>query len=181
MNSVLVLDDLFPQRLVDSIEDDLLNPGTPYFYNERTTTRPLSQEEIDNPQWTHVAYTNDPDYSPKTPLWDNLSIPLYFVEKAINKSVERIERVKVNFMTKSADTSSHHPWHRDVPAPGFTSMIYYVNDAQGDTLFKDATVNSVQPKKGRVVIFPSDMMHCGSPTTSAKRLVVNYILRFGEQ
>jgi predicted 2-oxoglutarate/Fe(II)-dependent dioxygenase YbiX len=80
-------------------------------------------------------------------------------------------------MTKCHNTQSHHPWHQDVPTTGYTSVIYYANDAQGETLFKEGTVNSVKPKKGRMVLFPSDMLHCGSPTTSAKRLVVNYIVK----
>lgn len=177
MNQAIVLDNILPNRLVDDIEKELLSPSTPYFFNDRTTSRELDLDEIDNPQWTHVAYTNDPNYTPITPLWNSLSVPLYFAEQHLNIEVESIERVKVNFMTKCHNTQSHHPWHQDVPVTGYTSIIYYANDAQGKTLFKEGTVNNVEPKKGRMVLFPSNMLHCGSPTTSAKRLVVNYIVK----
>lgn len=177
MNQAIVLDDILPKRLVDDIEKELLSPNTPYFYNERTISRDLDLDEIDNPQWTHLAFTRDPDLIPETPLWKSLSIPLYFVEKHLGKKVKSVERVKVNFMTKCHNMQSHHPWHVDVPATGYTSMIYYANDAQGDTKFMEGTVNSVEPKRGRIVIFPSNLLHCGSPTTSDKRLVVNYIMK----
>ena len=70
------------------------------------------------------------------------------------------------------------------------SAIYYPTDSTGDTyLFEESDINdnvvidrfkhlwepidSVTPKKGRVILFPSNNYHAGSPTTSDRRLLIN--------
>jgi hypothetical protein len=42
-------------------------------------------------------------------------------------------------------------------------------------------VERVQPKKGRVVIFPSDIYHSSSPTQLSKRIAANYVVKFEEE
>ena len=78
----------------------------------------------------------------------------------------------------------------DATNTGGVSAIYYPTDATGDTyLFNEYDINdkveidrfnhtwepvdSVSPKKGRLITFPSNHYHAGSPTTSDRRMLIN--------
>lgn len=56
-------------------------------------------------------------------------------------------------------------------------VLYYVNDADGDTVFFDLEGNvaeSVSPKKGRVVFFNGQILHGGGIPTTGPRCIINY-------
>ena len=70
--------------------------------------------------------------------------------------------------------------HPDAECEKTFTVLYYVNDSDGDTLFfnKDNLVKSVAPVKGTGVIFPSTMWHAGAcPTKSNTRTVINILFR----
>jgi hypothetical protein len=63
------------------------------------------------------------------------------------------------------------------------SVIYYVNDSDGDTIFFGKNVNDeislrVKPKKGRIVLFDSCIYHASTdPFNNNKRIIINFILK----
>ena len=50
------------------------------------------------------------------------------------------------------------------------SFILYLNDSDGNTVFEN--VCEVSPKKGKLVLFKSDIKHYGKPTTTNKKVAV---------
>jgi len=99
-------------------------------------------------------------------------------------------RIRGILHTPRVDGFRHYPPHTDTTATGGMSAIYYPTDSTGDTyLFEESDINdnvvidrfkhlwepidSVTPKKGRVILFPSNNYHAGSPTTSDRRLLIN--------
>lgn len=70
------------------------------------------------------------------------------------------------------------------------SFIYYPHDATGDTfLFAEQIedvsmgnrrdyewnyIDSVSPKKGRLIMFPARQYHAGSPPTKGRRMLINF-------
>ena len=50
------------------------------------------------------------------------------------------------------------------------SFILYLNDSDGNTVFED--VCEVSPKKGKLVLFKSDVRHYGKPTNTNKKVAV---------
>ena len=50
------------------------------------------------------------------------------------------------------------------------SFILYLNDSNGNTIFEN--VCEVTPKKGKLVLFKSDIKHYGKPTTTNKKVAV---------
>ena len=61
------------------------------------------------------------------------------------------------------------------------SIIYYVHDTDGDTVFYDKEckkiIKKITPKKGRAVIFDSLIFHSFMrPIKSEKRVVINFIV-----
>lgn len=84
------------------------------------------------------------------------------------------------FLTVPYETKmTHHAPHVDLNIP-HTSLIYYVNDADGDTLFFDedykTQINSVTPKKGRAVLFNGLIPHAAGIPTAGPGCIVNYNL-----
>ena len=68
--------------------------------------------------------------------------------------------------------------HVDLPGK-HTVVIYYVNDADGPTVFFNKAGNiikSVEPKKGRVVIFDGEILHGGGIPKNGPRCLVNFDL-----
>lgn len=92
-----------------------------------------------------------------------------------------INRVKMNMLWRSPDAAGR--WstpHTDVDnSDDFVSAIYYVKDADGDTVlfYPDETVR-VTPKQGRILVFPSHLKHASSsPMVSHDRIVINMVLK----
>lgn len=83
------------------------------------------------------------------------------------------------FITVPYETNlEHYAPHVDIPGK-HTVVIYYVNDADGPTVFFDKAgkiVKSVEPKKGRVVIFDGEILHGGGIPKQGPRCLVNFDL-----
>jgi cytochrome c peroxidase len=76
--------------------------------------------------------------------------------------------------------SEHHGIHVDeTPQSTSKSLVYYVNDADGDTYFysnNEKLIKRISPKKGTAVYFPSNTYHASSPPRKTnKRIVINFV------
>ena len=83
-------------------------------------------------------------------------------------------RVKANLLQPHPDAAEHHPWHID-STENYTSMIYYINDSDGDTFINKVETQRITPKANTAVIFPSNWWHASSNPTKGKRIVINYV------
>ena len=83
-------------------------------------------------------------------------------------------RVKANLLQPHPDAAEQHPWHID-STENNTSMIYYINDSDGDTFINKTETQRVTPKANSAVIFPSNWWHASSNPTKGKRIVINYV------
>jgi hypothetical protein len=116
---------------------------------------------------------------------------LYFIQNHFKFSFSYIiHKIKLNLQTQSSEQSigKFSPPHVDlVGAPNnMWTIIYYVNDSDGDTVIfneryngkpiKNFTVNKkITPKKGKCVMFPTDYVHSGGfPFSSINRTVINF-------
>lgn len=81
------------------------------------------------------------------------------------------------FLTMPGNSSLDHAApHTDMPIPHWV-VLYYVNDADGDTVFFDNNNNIIErvtPKKGRVVLFNGNILHGGGIPKKSPRCVVNF-------
>ena len=96
-------------------------------------------------------------------------------------------RIKVNCLTRDGFESKYNPPHVDVVEPGFLSLIYYINDSDGDTVLFDKTIDQgfndlkiverITPRQGSAFLIPSNQLHASScPIQNNRRLVINFIL-----
>jgi hypothetical protein len=118
---------------------------------------------------------------------------LYHIQKYFGFTFDYYPyRIKSNlqFQTPNKDPDFFDIPHIDLmeaasPQNNYWTILYYVNDSDGDTLIfnekfigtpiKNFSLNQrVSPKKGRILMFPSNTMHSGNfPINSSYRLVIN--------
>ena len=55
------------------------------------------------------------------------------------------------------------------------SFILYLNDADGDTVFKEPMNMKITPEKGRVIIFDGKILHYAEPSFKEKKVLVGAI------
>lgn len=118
-----------------------------------------------------------------------LSLKDTFPELKLN----RVLRLKFNILDKKdfPDCSYNMPHHDAVPEDkNMYSIVYYLNDSDGDTYLFDqfakddrpitgalSIAHRISPKKNTAVIFESNRMHAGSnPKLTDKRYVINIVV-----
>ena len=55
------------------------------------------------------------------------------------------------------------------------SFILYLNDADGDTVFKEPMNIKVNPKKGKIIVFDAKILHYAMPSFKEKKVLVGAI------
>ena len=87
----------------------------------------------------------------------------------------RVKRLIFNMQTIRPKWSMQHP-HPDFFDKDLITILYYVNNSDGDTFFFEGSecVHRSSPIKGTAAMSPSCMWHAGSsPTKTETRVVIN--------
>jgi hypothetical protein len=197
-NPFYVFDDILVDKDKDWIEDTVLN-SMEWYYNGGTTKYKIAGNDPkikETHQFVHSLIAPGVPNSRYAELIDPIILN---IEKQTNMKVEEIQRVKANLLLNypNWDHSMYHPPHVDIEDPtqdesNWLSMVYYVNDSDGDTYFFDTrwgeetddmtVIGQCNPKKGRAVVFHSNRYHASScPVNSNKRIVLNFAMKVREK
>ena len=206
MEDIQVIDDFIPKPIQDRIEELVCyNAFFNWYYNSSSNYGSKKPEDvqqnmsffhkslfdcsnsIDYPQFTHTLYR---DGKPQSDFFHEF-VPTV---SCLPFSVESIIRMKLNLTFPIANPTkelTHGMPHIDFEK-GFEykTIIYYVNDSDGDTFVfnekvmedklpeKLTVMERVQPKKNRVVLFESNRFHASSnPLVSTDRFVINFVFK----
>ncbi len=191
-----IIDDVIPASIQNELEKNILSPNFPWGHmfssdlaNEASDDYVIlkrkefqNNEIIDPGQFYHnILIGQQPGqfFAWFTPILE-----------AIKFEDMRILRMKMNFNYPyfGSKESTHGIPHVDLPSEkGYTTAIYYVTDADGDTiLFNEKNKHQgsltikerVSPKKGRILLFEGDTLHAACPPISNRpRIVVNINIR----
>ena len=154
----------------------------------------LSKDEIDindsnivpSFAFTQKVYRADKNYTNHN--WNFTAPMLWFLEHRTGVKIKSIERVHSNLMVPTgANANTYNEPHIDHPSSDCLTMIYYVNDADGDTRLFNKTVDegfknlklihSQPPSKGTAMIFPSNRFHSSScPINATSRVILNFVM-----
>lgn len=102
-----------------------------------------------------------------------------------NLSNKNIQRIKINtiFPFPKNTEKNYGPIHIDNNKKESISIIYYLHNTDGDTVFFDENSNNpkiikrVSPRQGRAVVFDSNIPHAGCcPINSPFRQVISLVL-----
>ena len=158
------------KKLADEIENFLLDSLFDWYHNDSTSYEYATNDTF---QFTHQFFLEDVQQSRAMPM----AIKLF---EALKINAKKFHRIKANFTTNNNTIKGSQYIHRDLPKQkGVKTLLYYVNDSDGDTIFYDDNKKEVKrfkPEKGLGLLFDATILHAGSnPVKSDKRLVINYI------
>ncbi len=165
------------KNVADNLEQLICSDVFPWYFNNETVGNDKGKinhnENYDGFQFVHGLYRNQ---VPTSPFFNDI-IPVLTSFKQLQ--FEYFKRIKLNLNLKSHNEYVHLPIHIDIEHSIFTSMIYYVNDSDGDTLFFDKQNNIIErvsPEKGKVIYFKSNIPHAAeNPVKNIKRIIINFL------
>jgi hypothetical protein len=198
-----VIDNLVPESLANQIETvTCWRDDFSWGYRDQTSgvddnydhTNSCIQETY---QFQHDVYAHDRGVT--SPQFELLSSPMHFLEHHMQSKIEQPQRIKVNMLMKDVEQKGkYHPPHIDLRNNTKAySMVYYVNDSDGDTKIFDKVfhenpifldklnyggyknfelIHSNPPKKGSAIVFASNRFHASSnPVINNRRVIINYV------
>ena len=130
---------------------------------------------------------------PTSPIYSICMSLAERVCKELSLSIKVINRIKANTLLSEQGFTPQHfnvP-HRDHDIENALSLIYYVDNSDGDTcIFTEfdaeskalGTPQRYKPVQGSAVVFNSNVYHASSnPVNSRRRTVINIVLEYGKQ
>jgi hypothetical protein len=181
---IKIIENFIPKNLQDHFYSILNSNLFPWYCNQSVTDSiTLSKKNYkDSSFFTHVFHRNDNGGYSDIHLVEKFGVIRYFAEEKLNISIKDVVRLQANLNTTRPDykDSEHHGIHVDeTPQSTSKSLVYYVNDADGDTYFysnNEKLIKRISPKKGTAVYFPSNTYHASSPPRKTnKRIVINFV------
>ena len=170
----MIIQNFAPEILANEIKSILCGDNFAWFYNNNVGNTLF----IESFQFTHTFIRDGQQTSDAIGLVKPL---VYLAEMHTGQKVKGINRIKANLRVASNIPDSMDEIHQDMPNGNYKTLLYYVNDSDGDTEFyaddKKTLVESVTPKANSAVWFDSKTWHKSSPpVTSKTRVVINFIL-----
>jgi len=130
-------------------------------------------------QLYHINYGVDSNAPPFVFILTKLLENELIKKIDINAKYEDLIRIIVNGQTSVNRPPAH--MDDDISSDIWT-MLYYVTDCSGDTIFFDTqknmkVVHKVKYKKGKIVIFPSSFMHQALPPKNGWRVSIGMMFK----
>lgn len=192
--------------LADQVEKELYAPLKPKWNYYPTTTDfyevaaneeekgaidKLSKEYgpvIDTQRFTYIVYNTSKENPSFWPIRNNpqsyfrktftyFPVLLDHIQELYIPKNYRIDRCLVNMQTIRPSWSMN-AIHPDVRNQEAITVLYYVNNSDGDTYFFDhnTCIKQVPPIKGTAAVYPAATFHAGStPTKNETRTVINIV------
>jgi len=182
-----VFDDIISPTYQEVIESLFTSCDVPWNWQESMDYSPSDSRGGGYPQFVVDIFNNGRIFD--TALYHTL---IGLMSKIVDDIIPGYKPVRMRGIchTPRVEDIKHYPPHTDATDVGGVSAIYYPIDATGDTyLFGECDVKDkieidrfnhkwepidcVSPKRGRLIVFPSNYYHAGSPTDSDRRLLLN--------
>lgn len=166
--TITIQENFLPAHKFMKLQETFMGPYFPWYYNSYIA---LEGKEDKKYQLVHTFFNNgkvnSDGFSLLEPVWDLIN-------------PKKIIRAKINLGPVEPD-QEEGGWHTDFTvenpeAKDITTAVFYINDNNGYTKFKDGTV--VESVANRFASFPALTPHTGVSHTDAKVRVVlnlNYI------
>lgn len=172
----MIIQNLLPDFLKQNIYDDLTSSFFPWYWNETANYKDSNEDLF---HFTHTMYADNQSNSVKL----DLVLPIiWFFQKETNIKIKSIVRIKANLTTRYNMTEKDisDSIHTDHDLDNYLSLIYYVNDSDGDTIIYDKEgkiANNITPQANSLVYFKSNTNHAGMfPLINKKRIIINFVL-----
>lgn len=189
INDIIVLDDVISTSYQNFIEFNLLGESQSQWMLLDDISYGAVKDEFGvakaKPGLVHPLKV---DNQIKSHLY-NLVLPLVLTSvDMINYPYRDVFQARSFLQFPSYQSEANNP-HVDLPFPHLV-CLYYVNDCDGDTVIYKQTsddvsehqvssttfeiVQSISPRKGRIVLFDGKYYHSSSNPTSTRRCIINF-------
>jgi hypothetical protein len=190
------LEHFLPESYADVLEALICKSGD-FLWQYNASTNDQKAPEIMNKdarsyegdQFVHALYQEG---ARRSTFFDIVFPMFYFMEEKTGVTLAAVERMKANLLVqKNIAEGTYNTPHIDIADPSHKSLLYYVKDSDGDTFIFEQTFHEthnakrpltvrkqVAPKKGKAVLFNSNIWHASSnPRENATRVVLNFIFK----
>lgn len=173
-NKIIILENIFPKWLETAIQRNL--ETVPWKY---TKIKSMLDPSVEEDYFTKIFYLpNDGVFD------DHLNLTMYIndaltidvIPNAIpDAQIRSFDRCRANATLKGYELYPHTDSNKGYK---HWSLVYYVNDADGDTIFYDEQLREVKRspyKKGNAVLFPAEYWHKADTTTHPIRQTLGLV------
>lgn len=193
INDIIVVDDVISKSYQDLIVQTIIdNREFPWFFTPGVTgSKVFANEEFikkDTPGWAHSFFNHEKGGI--TSSIAELLIPV--IHEAcgkINFYPKQLMHGRVFALMPKLNTG-RNVWHVDMSQPHL-SCVYYVNDSTGPTIISSESAEThqqncidrdvdfpiaktVEPKKGRAVLFDGRFYHASTNPDDGRRVIINF-------
>jgi hypothetical protein len=167
-----------PPSLEKDLRETLQSDDFPWYFNDSIAYP--NPNSITAFQFTHSFFLHGKGWESS---WSAMPQALIYVAQAkLNFQLKEITRIKANLQPLAYWDSSPVNVHKDSLLPNSMSLLYYVDDSDGDTLIFDDTkenvIQRITPKRNSAIFFDSNIWHSSSPPKEHKRrIVINAVLQ----
>jgi hypothetical protein len=166
---MIICDNFLPVNINEEIKKIILCDYFPWYFNDFV----VSQGNNELFQFTHTFFREGKITSD---YFNSIKPILSFTEEKFGFKVTNILRVKANLLTPQSPIIDESA-HVDCDIDGYKSILFYVNDSDGDTLFLSYG-DKISPKENRIVVFDSNLIHSSTPPLKNKRrVVINFVVK----
>lgn len=193
MDDIVVIENFFPLVVYREILNKVHSSETRWFFKDKNLSHPIDYEIYkaqlqDVKIFENVKGFQSELYNDNMTDSDNRIKNVFtsYIEKQFNITVNHILRINCNFIIPCSNfpSNSYMLPHTDVNIPHKT-LIYYINDCDGETVFfnriLDKEINysgltvekKITPSKNKAVLFNGLRLHSSSPSQTFLRKIIN--------
>jgi len=169
---MIIKDSIISKQYQTHIEQILTDTQFPWAFLPEVTNYQQTTDII-QPAFSHIAFKDNK----ASQYYDAFYSLLLSICGSIKYEIEDLYRIRVGCLLKTTN-ETHNTIHKDFTFPHDT-MLYYVNDSDGDTVVHtEDGIKSISPKSGRVLLFDGLYYHASTnPYQSSHRFVITYNLK----
>jgi hypothetical protein len=202
-DEILIITDIVPESFQDAVINRvqgvnhfpwflLHRIGHPDYFGAGVSSHYTDPNITDDVGFFHMAFDGDT----ASPHYDFFKTILEFFVEKTNIKIKNLLRIRLRYTHKGQGHTDgkYAPPHVDFnTGQSYSTLVYYVNDSDGDTIIFDKIFNStgeqynpvfsepldelvrITPKKGAAVFFNGHRYHAGNyPITNSSRIVINF-------
>lgn len=157
-----IIDNFLEKNSYEHLKDVMFKDGIPWFLKQGT----VDGANKDLNWFSHCFYN---DFQPDSNLYS-------FIPNFLDKlNVASLLQVRANLSLTPPKDKYKTNVHVDYPYKNSKTAIFYFNTDTSGTIFYDKKEKLIKAKENRMVIFNTNIKHCGYLTKkSNKRIVINF-------
>lgn len=182
----MLIENLLNEEQLNALTNEVLNSSFPWYWMNSAISKEfeiLTKHEYFS--FVHIVYDKGKIVSDIFPKVQNI---IKNFENFSGTKIKSIHRIQINMLLKVdfSEYDERYSIHADIESDKHISLVYYLNDSDGNTKLFDSERKNVlfecEPKKGTCIFFNSSQWHSATPPKrNSRRVVLNMILEKNDE